>query len=66
MKVEMYWLIPIVAYYVSDDLFGINEVTLYKGEWSDKNYAVAGDVLDGVSLSKFNQCFMESNTKSLV
>ncbi|CAG4982678.1 unnamed protein product [Colias eurytheme] len=30
-----------------NDIFGIDEVTLYKGEWSDKVYAVAGDVLDG-------------------
>jgi complement component 1 Q subcomponent-binding protein len=30
-----------------NDLFGIDEVTLYEGEWSDKIYAVAGDVLDG-------------------
>ncbi|XP_068633333.1 complement component 1 Q subcomponent-binding protein, mitochondrial [Battus philenor] len=29
------------------DVFGIDEVTLYQGEWSDKVYAVAGDVLDG-------------------
>uniref|UniRef100_A0A2M4BWY1 Putative complement component 1 n=1 Tax=Anopheles marajoara TaxID=58244 RepID=A0A2M4BWY1_9DIPT len=30
-----------------NDVFGIDEVTIYKGEWSDKVYAVAGDVLDG-------------------
>ncbi|XP_013170297.1 PREDICTED: complement component 1 Q subcomponent-binding protein, mitochondrial isoform X2 [Papilio xuthus] len=30
-----------------NDIFGIDEVTLYKGEWSEKVYAVAGDVLDG-------------------
>lgn len=30
-----------------NDVFGIDEVTLYKGEWNDKVYAVAGDVLDG-------------------
>ncbi|XP_013145476.1 PREDICTED: complement component 1 Q subcomponent-binding protein, mitochondrial isoform X1 [Papilio polytes] len=30
-----------------NDVFGIDEVTLYKGEWSEKVYAVAGDVLDG-------------------
>lgn len=32
-----------------NDCFGIDEVTLYEGEWNEKNYAVAGDVLDGVS-----------------
>ncbi|XP_037971071.2 complement component 1 Q subcomponent-binding protein, mitochondrial isoform X1 [Plutella xylostella] len=30
-----------------NDVFGIDEVTLYQGEWNDKVYAVAGDVLDG-------------------
>lgn len=30
-----------------NDVFGIDEVTLHKGEWNDKVYAVAGDVLDG-------------------
>ncbi|KAL4702623.1 hypothetical protein ACJJTC_013044 [Scirpophaga incertulas] len=30
-----------------NDIFGIDEVTIYKGEWNDKVYAVAGDVLDG-------------------
>jgi len=31
-----------------DDLFAIEEVTMYEGEnISDKNYAVAGDILDG-------------------
>lgn len=30
-----------------DDVFGIDEMTIFKGEWNDKVYAVAGDVLDG-------------------
>lgn len=30
-----------------NDVFGIDEITLYEGEWNDKVYAVAGDVLDG-------------------
>lgn len=30
-----------------NDVFGIDELTVYEGEWSDKVYAVAGDVLDG-------------------
>nr|CAD7413039.1 unnamed protein product [Timema poppensis] len=29
------------------DIFGIDEVTLFKNEWNEKCYAVAGDVLDG-------------------
>lgn len=33
-----------------DDIYGIDEVTFYNGEWEEKNYAVAGDVLDGVSI----------------
>lgn len=31
----------------TDDIFGIDEVTIFEGEWTDKCYAVAGDVLDG-------------------
>jgi len=31
-----------------NDVFAIDEVTMFKGEdWSDKKYAVAGDILDG-------------------
>jgi complement component 1 Q subcomponent-binding protein len=30
-----------------NDIFGIDEITIYDGEWTDKTYAVAGDVLDG-------------------
>ncbi|XP_021199971.3 complement component 1 Q subcomponent-binding protein, mitochondrial isoform X2 [Helicoverpa armigera] len=30
-----------------NDVFGIDELTIYKGGWNDKVYAVAGDVLDG-------------------
>jgi len=30
-----------------NDVFGIDEITLYQGEYTDKDYAVAGDVLDG-------------------
>lgn len=33
----------------ADDVFGIDEFTIFDGAWEDKNYAVAGDVLDGVS-----------------
>lgn len=30
-----------------NDIFGIDELTIYEGTWNDKIYAVAGDVLDG-------------------
>lgn len=30
-----------------NDVFGIDEVTIFEGEWNEKTYAVAGDVLDG-------------------
>lgn len=30
-----------------EDIFTIEEVTMYEGEWAEKNYAVAGDILDG-------------------
>lgn len=30
-----------------NDLFTIDEVVMYEGEWKDSNYAVSGEVLDG-------------------
>lgn len=30
-----------------NDIFGIDEVTLFEGEWNEKTYAVSGEVLDG-------------------
>lgn len=30
-----------------NDVFGIDEITVYEGEWNNTVYAVAGDVLDG-------------------
>ncbi|XP_011874692.1 PREDICTED: complement component 1 Q subcomponent-binding protein, mitochondrial isoform X2 [Vollenhovia emeryi] len=30
-----------------DDLFGIDEITLYEGEHSEKVYSVAGEIIDG-------------------
>ncbi|KAK2588536.1 hypothetical protein KPH14_006315 [Odynerus spinipes] len=30
-----------------NDIFGIDEITLYEGEHSDKAYAVAGEIIDG-------------------
>ncbi|EDW61055.1 complement component 1 Q subcomponent-binding protein, mitochondrial [Drosophila virilis] len=30
-----------------NDVFSIDEMSIYEGEWNDKIYAVAGDVLDG-------------------
>jgi len=30
-----------------NDVFGIDEMCIFQGEWNDKVYAVAGDVLDG-------------------
>lgn len=29
---------------------------MYEGEWVDKDYAVAGDILDGVSIDPFFIC----------
>lgn len=31
----------------TEDIFAIDEVTLFSGEWDEKKYAVAGDILDG-------------------
>jgi len=30
-----------------NDIFGIDEIALFEGEWKEKNYAVAGEILDG-------------------
>ncbi|KAJ1520191.1 hypothetical protein ONE63_004404 [Megalurothrips usitatus] len=30
-----------------NDVFGIDEITLFDGEWDDKHYSVAGEILDG-------------------
>ena len=30
-------------------MFGINELTIYQGEWDEATYCVSGDILDGVS-----------------
>lgn len=38
----------------ADDVFAIDELCIFKGEWNDKVYAVSGDVLDGV----YNYLFM--------
>lgn len=40
-----------------NDIFGIDEMTIYQGEWNEKVYAVAGDVLDGVSNQQSNVLF---------
>ncbi|KAG7167861.1 complement component 1 Q subcomponent-binding protein, mitochondrial-like [Homarus americanus] len=31
-----------------EDTFGINELIMYEGEWSEDNYCVSGDILDGM------------------
>lgn len=38
----------IVFYHsTSDDVYGIEELTIYKGAFSEKVYACSGDMLDG-------------------
>lgn len=32
----------------AEDVFGINELTVYEGEWSEATYCVSGDILDGM------------------
>ncbi|XP_050689222.1 complement component 1 Q subcomponent-binding protein, mitochondrial-like [Eriocheir sinensis] len=31
-----------------EDVFGINELTVYEGEWNEATYCVSGDILDGM------------------
>lgn len=40
---------PQQMFFSADDIFGIDELVLYDGEWKESNYAVSGEVLDGVS-----------------
>ncbi|XP_068243015.1 complement component 1 Q subcomponent-binding protein, mitochondrial [Palaemon carinicauda] len=32
----------------NEDVFGINELTIYEGEWEEDTYCVSGDILDGM------------------
>lgn len=32
----------------NEDVFGINELTIYEGEWNEEVYCVSGDILDGM------------------
>ena len=34
----------------SDDIFTIDELAVFEGKHNDQTYAVAGDILDGVSV----------------
>ena len=37
-----------MVFWHADDVFAIDEVTMFEGEnWTEKKYAVAGDILDG-------------------
>ncbi|XP_023331539.1 complement component 1 Q subcomponent-binding protein, mitochondrial [Eurytemora carolleeae] len=48
-----------------EDLFAIEEVTMYEGDKiSDKNYAVAGDILDGYLYDLFMQMLEERGVNS--
>lgn len=31
-----------------EDVFGINELTMYQGEWTEETYCISGDILDGM------------------
>jgi len=43
-------LFNIYLTFFADDIFGIDEITLYEGEHSEKVYSVAGEIIDGVSI----------------
>lgn len=32
-----------------DDIFGIDEISIYEGDWNENVYAVSGEVVDSVS-----------------
>lgn len=37
-----------MTFLVSDDIFAVDEISIFEGEWNDNTYAVSGDVLDSV------------------
>lgn len=41
-----------------EDVFHIDEVTIYENKYSDNKYALAGDTLDAVSSIIFLMCFI--------
>lgn len=43
-----------IVLFFLDDIFGIDEITLYEGEHSEKVYAVGGEIIDGVSKKFIN------------
>lgn len=44
------------SYNFTDEVFHIDEVTIYKNKYSDNKYALAGDTLDAVSSILFCLC----------
>lgn len=43
-----------------DDIFGIDEISIYDGEWNEHVYAVSGEVVDTVRVRIMytSQCFI--------
>lgn len=48
---------------IADDIFGIDEITLYEGEYNKNVYAVGGEIIDGVSSVKTKEKINESKYK---
>lgn len=46
-----------IAYNFVEDVFHIDEVTIYENKYSDNKYALAGDTLDAVSQIIFFNLF---------
>lgn len=38
--------------FVTDDVYGIDEISIYDGDWHENVYAVSGEVIDSVSVKK--------------
>lgn len=46
-------IVTLSANYFTDDIFSIDEISIYDGEWNENIYAVSGEVMDSVSIIKF-------------
>lgn len=40
----------ILSTFFADDIFGLDEISIYNGDWNENVYAVSGEVVDSVSI----------------
>ena len=47
-----HYFIKYYQFLFTDDIFGIDEISLHEGEHTENVYAVGGEIIDGVSFIK--------------